>query len=116
MPSLPILLKKLETLLLQRVEVEHQIVSVKQEIVAANKPAPKRGRKRGTTAETVELVKATVKVLRDAGQPLPRREIAARLGITPSAVVYRLQKAMAAKFVERVSGGRYRVTNVVPAF
>lgn len=116
MPSLPILLKKLESLLLQRVEVEHQIVSVKQEIVAASKPASKRGRKRGTTAETVELVKATVKVLRDAQEPLPRREIAARLGVAPSAVSYRLQKAIDAKFVEKVSGGRYRVTNVVPAF
>ena len=114
MTSLPILLKKLETLLLQRVEIEHQIVSVRREIVAAGRSAPKRGRKCGTTAETVELVKTVVKVLRDASEPLPRREIAARLGIAPPAASRRLQKAVAMKFAEKVSGGRYRASADVP--
>ena len=115
MPRLSTLLKNLEVLHRQHVEIEHQISGVEREIVAIGKSERPR-RKRAAPAETVELVRATVKVLRDADQPLPRREIAALLGITPAAVYYRLQKAMAAKFVDRVSGGRYRATNVVPVF
>lgn len=114
MTSLPVLLKKLEALLRQHVDIEHQIASVKREISSVGKAEPKRRRKRSTSAETVELVKATVRVLQAAGEPLPRREIAARLGIAPSAVSYRLQKAVEAKYVEKVSGGRYRASADVP--
>ena len=38
MPSLPILLKKLEALHRQHVEVEHEIADVERQIVAAGKP------------------------------------------------------------------------------
>ena len=116
MPSLPILLKKLEALHRQHVEVEHEIADVERQIVAAGKPERKPRAKRSTNAEVVEVVRATVKVLRDAGGPLPRREIASRLGISPWACSYRLGKAIEAKFVEKAGSGRYRVPNVVPAF
>ena len=55
-----------------------------------------------------------MRVLREAGTPLPRREIAARLGIQPWAATYRLDKAVELKFVEKLGGGLYRVTDVVP--
>lgn len=114
---LPELLHQLDTMHRQRFEIEQDIARVEQQIVTASKGEQKpRRRKRALRGEMLELVKDLVKVLHDAGQPLPRREIAARLGLTPTAVGYRLQKAMAAKFVERVSGGRYRATNVVPVF
>lgn len=116
MPSLPALLKKLEALHRQHAQTEYEIAEVKRQIIATGKSGPSRRRKRVTPAESVEVVRATVKVLRDAGEPLPRREIAARLGLAPHAVYYRVQKAIKAGFVERVSGGRYRATNVVPAF
>jgi DNA-binding Lrp family transcriptional regulator len=60
-------------------------------------------------------VRETVRVLREAGTPLPRREIAARLGIQPWAATYRLDKAIELHFVEKLGGGLYRVTDVVPA-
>jgi hypothetical protein len=115
MPTLPALLKKLQALHRQHVEVERDIVSVESEIVAASR-APKPRAKRATNAEIVEVVRATVKVLRDAGGPLPRREIASRLGISPSAAAYRLKLAIKGQFIESLGGGRYRATNIVPAF
>lgn len=61
-------------------------------------------------------MRATVKVLRDAGSPLPRREIAARLGVSPSVAYDRLKRAVKARFVERLANGHYRAADVVPAF
>ena len=55
-----------------------------------------------------------MRVLREAGTPLPRREVAARLGVQPWVAGYRLDKAVELKFVEKLGGGRYRVTAVVP--
>ena len=42
------------------------------------------------------------------------REVAARLGIQPWVATYRLDKAVELKLVERLGGGLYRVTDVVP--
>jgi DNA-binding Lrp family transcriptional regulator len=64
----------------------------------------------------VEVVRDTVRVLREAGTPLPRREVAARLEIQPWAASYRLDKAIELKFAEKVGGGCYRVSDVVPEF
>jgi len=114
MPSLPSLLKRLEALHRQHVQIEHEIASVEREIVAFGKD-PKPRRKRALGRDAIELVKPIVQALQSAGEPLPRREIAARLGIAPSAVYYRLQKALAAGFVEKCGGGRYRASGVVPA-
>lgn len=116
MQTLPTLLKKLHTLHRQRADVEHEIAEVERDIIATGKAPPKPRKPRATNAEVVEVVRAAVKVLRDAGGPLPRREIASRLGISPWAASYRLGKAIEAKFVEKVGAGRYRVTNVVPVF
>ena len=66
--------------------------------------------------DLAESVRQTVKVLRDAGEPLPRREIAARLGVPTRTVNYQLAKAIKLRFVERAGYGRYQTTNVVPAF
>ena len=76
--------------------------------------ASRRG-KRATSAGTIALINPTVKVLRDAGEPLPRREIVKRLGTVPAAADYRLRKAVAARFVEKLGCGRYRVSHAVPA-
>src|SRR4051794_31735428 len=98
MPSTPVLLKKLDALHRQRADMEHEIYAVERQILAAGKTERKPRAKRSTNAEVVEVVKATVKVLRDAGGALPRREIASRLGISPWAASYRLQQAIKAKF------------------
>jgi hypothetical protein len=109
-------MRKHKNLYRQYLELEHEIARVEKQITAAGQAAVRAPRKRATKRELVETVRQTVKVLRDAGDALPRREIATRLGITPLATSYRLKKAMELRFVERSSSGYYRATNVVPAF
>lgn len=114
MPSLSTLLRKLETLHRQHIEIEHQIAKVEREIVTASKSERPR-RKRAKQAPVAEVIRVTVKVLCDAGKPLQRQEIAARLDISVNAAAYRLQRAVAAGFVEGLGDGRYRVAKDVPA-
>ncbi len=114
MPTLSNLLSRLEALHRQRFLIDHQIDDLKRDILAAHRPEHKP-RKRVVGAEAVELIRATVKTLQEAGQPLPRSEIAARLGIAPAAVGYRIKKALAAKFIEKVGCGRYRAAAEIPA-
>lgn len=113
MPNLPSLLKKYDARRDQYVKLGAELAELRRQILNAGKSESKR-RPRATKQEIVEVIRETVKVLREAGEPLPRREIAARLGITPWAVHYRLQKAIRLKFVEKVGMGRYRMTSVVP--
>lgn len=115
MLTLPTLLKKLEALHRQHVELEHEIGEVERQIVSIGN-APKPRAKRSTRSELLEVVKSTVQILREAGEALPGSEIASRLGITSSAVAYRLKLAIESKFVEKVGRGRYQTTSVVPAF
>lgn len=117
MSRLSTLLKKHEFITREIAKLEGALASVKVQILHADRSTgSKSRRKRSTRAEAIEDIKQTVKVLRDANAPLPRREIAARLGITSWATSYRLAKAVKMKFVESVGSGRYRATNVVPAF
>jgi hypothetical protein len=109
-------MRKHKNLYRQYLELEREITGVERQIKDVGNSSRKAPRKRATKRELVETVRQAVKVLRDAGEPLPRREIATRLGITPLATSYRLKKAIALRFVERVSSGRYQATNVVPAF
>jgi hypothetical protein len=119
--TLPSLLKRYEALTREIAAREAERVAVHDQILATGRGArrsvqsPGPGRPARTTAQTVEVVRDTVRVLREAGAPLPRREIATRLGIQPWAASYRLDKAVELKFVEKVGGGLYRVTDVVPA-
>jgi hypothetical protein len=118
---LPTLLKRYEALTREIAAREAERVAVHDQILTAGRggarrstPSPGPGRPARTTAQTVEVVRDTVRVLREAGTPLPRREVAARLGIQPWAASYRLDRAVELKFVEKI-GGLYRVTDVVPA-
>jgi hypothetical protein len=122
MSNLPTLLKKYEALTLEIARLGTERVTVHDQILAAGRGTASRsqktsgpGRPARTRAQTVEVVRETVRVLREAGAPLPRREIAARLGIQPWAATYRLDKAVELKFVEKLGGGLYQVTAVVPA-
>jgi hypothetical protein len=119
---LPTLLKRYEALTREIAAHEAERTTVHAQILATGRGATPRaaktpgpGRPARTTAQIVEVVRETVRVLREAGAPLPRREIATRLGIQPWAATYRLDKAVELKFVEKLGGGLYRVTDVVPA-
>ena len=119
--SLPTLLKRYEALTREIAGLEAERAAIHDQILAAGRGAVRQsetgpGRPARTTAQTVEVVRETVRVLREAGTPLPRREVAARLGIQPWAATYRLDKAVELKFAEKVGGGLYRVSDVVPEF
>lgn len=122
MSNLPTLLKKYEALTLEIARLGTERVTVHDQILAAGRGTASRskktsgpGRPARTRAQTVEVVRDVVRVLREAATPLPRREIAARLGIQPWVATYRLDRAVELKFVEKLGGGLYRVTDVVPA-
>jgi hypothetical protein len=121
MSNLPTLLKKYEALTLEIARLGTERVTVHDQILAAglgtsarSKKTSGPGRPARTRAQTIEVVRDVVRVLREAGTPLPRREVAARLGIQPWAASYRLDRAVELRFVEKI-GGLYRVTDVVPA-
>jgi hypothetical protein len=87
---LPTLLKRYEALTREIAAREADRVAVHDQILAAGRGGPRRsvpspgpGRPARTTAQTVEVVRDTVRVLREAGTPLPRREVATldRLGV-----------------------------------
>jgi DNA-binding MarR family transcriptional regulator len=111
MSRIPALLSQLAKLHRQHIAVEHQIAEVERAIVAS-KNAPKPRCKRAKPASVVELTKPLLQALTDGG-PLPRAEIAARLGLTQPQVTYRLQRALKAKLIERLGGRRYRVVDAV---
>jgi len=118
-PTLPSLLKRYEALTREIAAREAERTAVHDQILAAGRggtrrSAPGPGRPARTTAQTVEVVRDTVRILREAGEPLPRCEVASRLGVKPWVAGYRLDKAVELRFVEKLDGGRYRVTDVVP--
>jgi hypothetical protein len=114
--TLPTLLKRYEGLTRELARMETERAAVHDQILAAGRAAaPRKPRPARTPVQAAEVVRDTVRVLREAGAPLPRREVAARLGLKPHAAQYRLDKAVELRFVERLGGGLYRVTNVVPA-
>ncbi len=118
MSHLPTLLKNLGALHRQQVQIERDIADAEREILAvasAVRPEPKSRRKRVSAADVAELVKDVVILLRDAGDPLSRQEIASRLGMASSVLSYRLQRAVGAGFVEKVGRGHYRVSSVAQA-
>jgi len=112
MARLTTLLEKLTGLHRQHAQIEHQIAAIEREIVTAGKP--ERRRKRKTISEVGDLAMDLLKVLQGADEPLPPREIASRLGIAPAALGYRLRQAVAARFVEKIGFGRYRISSAVP--
>ena len=122
-PTLSSLLKRYEALTREIAAREAERVAVHDQILATGRGGSRRGAKSPgpgrparTTAQTVEVVRDAVRVLREAGEPLPRREIAARLGVKPWVAGYRLDKAVELRFAEKLGGGRYQVTAVVPEF
>jgi|SRR6185436_4577950 len=86
MSNLSTLLKKYEALTLEIARLGTARVTIHDQILAAGRgtaslsktPGPGRPAPAWTRAQIIEVVRETVRVLREAGAPLPRREIAAR--------------------------------------
>jgi hypothetical protein len=114
-PSLPVLLRKFREKYRAFVELEHELADLDQQIVALGRPAKKRRSSRTAVADGdhYAYLRPLLRVLRDAEQPLPPREVAARLGIKPVVASRYLAKALALGYVERAGNARYRVTDSV---
>lgn len=65
--------------------------------------------------EQLEVIRGVVRILREAGTPLPCHEIAKRLGIKPQRTSRRLDEAVKLKFVEKISDESYRITDFLAA-
>ena len=61
-----------------------------------------------------EHERALLRIMQQAKEPLPPREIAQRLDATPKTVSRWLAAAKRRGYVERVGGARYQVTKEVP--
>jgi hypothetical protein len=108
MPSLPALLRRYERLTRAHAALGGAIAGARRAILAAARaPRPRKGRAHRTAV--AEAVQAAVKVLCDAGMPLPRREVAARLGCTPADAGAYLRRAIGLGFVEK-TGPHYTCT------
>ncbi len=87
---------------------------------AATRPRAKpkaSGAKGQLSRVTQEMARKTITAIRDAGagQPVTRRDVSAKLGLSDYATTYRLQRLQTLGFVERVGNQLYRVVDIVPA-
>lgn len=130
-PNLAVLMARYRSLHKQHLEVDAELKAVERQILAterAAEPAPKqlplpqakapkpKASKRGISASTREMVRATVTAIREAGsgEPILRRDLAQRLNLSDYAATHRLRRLRKMGFVERVAGDRYRVVDIVP--
>ena len=112
MSNLSNFLRQLRELHRQYLELEREIGG--DHARASRSPRPKPKRRHEPTSGASDQLRAVVKVLRDARHPLSRREIAARLNITPRACGRRLAKAIEVGFVKRIGFSLYQVVDEVP--
>ena len=119
MSSLPKLLEQLKVKIRNLVELERELADLDRQILVEDRSAKTTRKKRRphvappSHAERFEYLLPMLRVLRDAAEPLPPREIASRLGITPKITSQRLARAIKLGYVERAGSARYRVTDSV---
>ncbi len=121
MSNLPVLFRKYKEALRHYIELEHELADLDRQIHAADRPtaptAVKRRRKPGPPQQggANEKMRSMLRVMREAKDPLPPREIASRLNITPNMVSRRLARAIRLGYVERTGTARYSVSSAVPS-
>ena len=113
MTNLSTLLKKSRELHRQQIEIEHQLAELDRQMLAAEAPPKTRKRDTREPRDIGDGIRAVVKLLCEATEPLPPREVATRLGISPALASQRLHRAVKLGLVERTGNARYRVTNDV---
>lgn len=89
---------------LELADLDRQIKTLEQARPAA----------RSTTQGSNEHERSLLRLLQEAGTPLPPRELAQRLGVEATTVSRWLTAAKRRGFVERLPGARYRVAKEVP--
>lgn len=128
--ALAILLTHLKTLYRRQLEIDAEVNAAEREIFAVEEAStavpttPRRARPRpatGTSSGTSsppsrEMARATLAAMRElgAGQPVTKRDLAARLGLSTIATTHRLRRLRASGFVVRIGRDRYQVVKEVP--
>ena len=115
MSSLPVLLRKYKEVLRRYVESERELADLDRQILAVRDTTPRRRRRATKPIETNDIMRSMLRVMREAKEPLPPREVASRLAITPVKAWRQLKRAVRLGYVERAGNARYIVSNVVPS-
>jgi len=112
MSSVPALLRRYEETCRRYIELERELADLRSQI-AAESPKPRR--RSATRTEVSDATRAVLRILRDAKEALPPREVAARLGITAMLASQRLSRAVKLGYAERTGNARYTAVDAVPA-
>jgi predicted Rossmann fold nucleotide-binding protein DprA/Smf involved in DNA uptake len=103
------LLRRLRAAVARASELE--IADLDRQIAAIERAKP---RPPSATPSARDSEQALLRVMQEAGAPLPPREIAQRLDVPPATASRWLVVAMRRGFIERVSHARYQVRKEVP--
>ena len=119
MSSLPKLLQSLKEKYRSLVALENELADLDRQIIVGARTTRPTRKKRARQAapashgERYDYLLPLLRILRDATEPLPPREIASRLGVTPTVASRRLARALKLGYVTRAGNARYRVTDSV---
>ena len=113
MSSLPVLLRKYKEIYRRYLKTEHELADLDRQILATSSRPAKRRRR--TTQVVGSAIREMLRVMREANEPLPPREIASRLNVKAIVVSQRLARAVKLGYVERAGNARYRVADAVPS-
>jgi chromatin segregation and condensation protein Rec8/ScpA/Scc1 (kleisin family) len=112
---LPTLLRRYRDAHRQYVELERELADLDRQIVASDRSSTRPRRRRATPGAVSDEIRAVLRVLQAAEAPLPPREVASRLDITPKTASRRLARALHLGYVERAGQASYRVADAVPS-
>lgn len=122
MTRLPHLLRKYKEVYRRFVATEHELADLDRQIATASGGSPTRQRRvasapvepRAQRGVVSDAIIAVLRVLRESKEPLPPREIAARLGIKAIVASQRITRGVKLGYIVRAGNARYRVAEEVP--
>jgi hypothetical protein len=112
---LPTLLRRYRDVHRRYVELERDLADLDRQILASGRPGARARRRAAEPTPVSDELRAVLRVLQAAEAPLPPREVASRLDITPKTASRRIARALHLGYVERAGQARYRVADAVPS-
>jgi len=114
-PHLPALLRRYRDVHCHYVELERELADLDRQILATGRSGARPRRRVAAPSPVSDELRAVLRVLQAAESPLPPREVASRLDVTPKTASRRLARAVHLGYVERAGQARYRVADTVPS-